>query len=175
MSLYILLIALSLSMDAFSLSLAYGTLNLEKKYIKKLSIIVGIYHFFMPIIGHKTGNILLKLVPINPNIIVFIVLTFIGIEMLIDSFKNEEEVKIMTLKELLLFGLAVSLDSFSVGLGLDAISKSHLITILTFSLTSLTFTYIGLILGKKINNKIGKISTIIGGIVLIIIGITYIS
>lgn len=175
MSLNIILIALSLSMDAFSLSLAYGTLNLEKKYIKKLSLIVGIYHFIMPLIGHKIGNILLKLVPINPNIIVFIVLTFIGIEMLLDSFKNEEEVKIMTLKELLLFGLAVSLDSFSVGLGLNTISKNHLITLTIFSITSLTFTYIGLILGKKINNKIGKISTIIGGIVLIIIGITYIS
>lgn len=174
MPLNIILIAISLSMDAFSLSLAYGTLNLEKKYIKKLSLIVGIYHFFMPLIGHKIGNILLKMVPIKPNLIVFIVLTFIGIEMLLDSFKNEEEIKIMTLKELLLFGLAVSLDSFSVGLGLDAISKKHLITLTIFSITSLTFTYIGLILGKKINNKVGKISTIIGGIVLIIIGITYI-
>ena len=46
----VMLIAISLSMDAFSLSLAYGTLNLEKKYINLLSIIVGVYHFFMPII-----------------------------------------------------------------------------------------------------------------------------
>ena len=174
MSIYIILIALSLSMDAFSLSLAYGTLNLEKHYIKKLSIIVGLYHFIMPLIGHTIGNILIKLLPIKPNIIVFIVLTFIGIEMIIDSFKNEEEVKIMTLKELLLFGLAVSIDSFSVGLGLNTISKNHLLTLATFSTTSLLFTYIGLILGKKINKKIGKISTIIGGIVLIIIGINYI-
>ena len=175
MSLYIILIAISLSMDAFSLSLAYGTLNLEKKYIKKLSTIVGIYHFIMPLIGNTIGNILLRLVPIKQNLIVCIVLTFIGIEMLIDTFKKEEEIKIMTLKDLLLFGLAVSLDSFSVGLGLNTISKNHILTLITFSLTSATFTYIGLILGKKINNKIGKISTIIGGIVLIIIGLTYIT
>lgn len=175
MSLYIMLIALSLSMDAFSLSLAYGTLNLEKQYIKELSIIVGIYHFIMPLIGHRIGNILLKLIPLNPDIIVFIVLTYIGIEMILDSFKNEEIKKIMTLKELLLFGLAVSLDSLSIGIGLDAISKNHVTTLLTFSITSLTLTYIGLLLGKTINNKIGKISTLIGGIVLIIIGITYIT
>ena len=175
MSIYIFLIALSLSMDAFSLALAYGTLNLEKKIIKKLSLIVGIYHFIMPLIGHTIGNLLIKIIPIKPNLIVFIVLTFIGIEMLIDSFKNEEIKKIMTLKELLLFGLAVSIDSFSVGLGLKAISDNHITTITTISITSLVFTYIGLQLGKKINNKIGKISTIIGGIILIIVGIMYIT
>ena len=53
-------IAVSLSMDAFSLSLAYGTLNLEKKDINNLSLIVGIYHFFMPLLGLFIGNIVLK-------------------------------------------------------------------------------------------------------------------
>ena len=45
----IMIIAVSLSMDAFSLSLAYGTVNLDKKSCLKLSIIVGLYHFFMPL------------------------------------------------------------------------------------------------------------------------------
>lgn len=170
----ILTIALSLSMDAFSLSLAYGTLNLEKKDINKISIIVGIYHFIMPLLGLTTGKILIELIQINPNMIVTIVLSFIGIEMIIDSFKKEEAVKIMTQKELLLFGLAVSIDSFSVGIGLEAITKKYLLSVLTFSISSFTFTYVGLMIGKKINNIIGHISTLIGGLILIIIGITYI-
>ena len=170
----ILTIAISLSMDAFSLSLAYGTLNLKQSYIKKLSIIVGIYHFIMPLLGLTIGKILLKLIPINPNIIVTIVLSFIGIEMFLESFKKEEEVKIMTKKELLLFGLAVSIDSFSVGIGLEAITNKYILSVSMFSISSFTFTYIGLIIGKKINNLIGKISTLIGGLILIVIGITYI-
>lgn len=170
----IIIIAVSLSMDAFSLSLAYGTLNLEKKYIKKLSTIVGIYHFIMPLLGLSIGNIVLKLIPINTNIIVCIVLSFIGIEMIIDTFKNEEEIKMMNIKELLLFGLAVSIDSFSVGIGLKALTNKYILSVAMFSLSSFIFTYIGLILGKKINNLIGKISTLLGGITLIIIGIIYI-
>lgn len=170
----IIIIAVSLSMDAFSLSLAYGTLNLEKKYIKILSTIVGIYHFFMPLIGLSIGNIILKIIPINTNVFVCIVLTFIGIEMIIDTFKKTEEIKIMNLKELILFGLAVSIDSFSVGIGLKTITNKYILCVTIFSLTSFIFTYIGLILGKKINNLIGKISTIIGGLTLIIIGILYI-
>lgn len=170
----ILIIAVSLSMDAFSLSLAYGTLNPEKKYIKKLSIIVSIYHFIMPLLGLTIGNILLKIIPLDPNIIVFIVLTFIGIEMIIDSFKKEDNVHLMTLKEMILFGLAVSLDSFSVGVGLETLTNNYIISVSMFSLSSFIFTYIGLTIGKKINNLIGPISTIIGGLILIIIGITYI-
>lgn len=171
--LLILTIAVSLSMDAFSLSLAFGTLNLKKQYINKLSLIVGIYHFIMPLIGLFIGNIILKL-PINSNIIVTIVLSFIGIEMIIDSFKKEDNIKIMTLKEMIFFGLAVSIDSLSVGIGLKAITNNYIIAVTTFSVSSIIFTYLGLNLGKKINNLIGKISTLLGGITLLIIGILYV-
>ncbi len=169
----VIIIAISLSMDAFSLSLAYGTLNLEKKYINLLSTIVGIYHFCMPLLGMWLGNSILKILPISTNMIVFIVLVFIGIEMIVESFKMERNISLMKLSELLVFGFAVSLDSFSVGLGLTAIYKNPWVSSFIFSISAALFTYIGLYLGKKINNLIGKISTIIGGIMLIIIGILY--
>ena len=169
----IIVIAVSLSMDAFSLSLAYGTLNLEKKNVYELSIIVGIYHFVMPIFGVYCGTKILRLLPINSNILVFLVLVMIGIEMIVDSFKEKEEIKIMKVAELILFGLAVSVDSFSVGIGLKSITSNIWISSLIFSITSLSFTYIGLILGKKINSIVGKLSTIIGGMVLLIIGLIY--
>lgn len=172
--LIVLVIAVSLSMDAFSLSLAYGTLDLSKKNIQKLSIIVGIYHFVMPLIGLFVGNAILKFFPVAPNLIVTIVLCFIGLQMVIETFKNGEDMKIMSLSELLLFGLAVSIDSFSVGIGLNAINNNFLLCSLLFSLSSFCFTYMGLVLGKKVNHLIGKASTFIGGIVLIIIGIIYI-
>ena len=169
----IIVIAVSLSMDAFSLSLAYGTLNLEKKNVYELSIIVGIYHFVMPIFGVYCGTKILSLLPINSNILVFLVLVTIGIEMIIDSFKQKEEVKIMKMIELILFGLAVSIDSFSVGIGLKSITSNIWFSALIFSITSFSFTFIGLILGKKINSIVGKLSTIIGGMVLLIIGLIY--
>lgn len=169
----IITIAVSLSMDAFSLSLAYGTLNLKKKDILSLAAIVGIYHFFMPLLGNLAGSLFLKVFPIEPKVIVFVVLVFIGIQMIIEGIKGNAEVKGLSLWEKILFGLAVSLDSFSVGIGLQSISNKYALCALIFSVSSFVFTYIGLILGKKINNIVGKISTIIGGVVLIIIGIAY--
>lgn len=173
-SILFIMIALSLSMDAFSLSLAYGTLNLEKKNIHLLTIIVGSFHFVMPLIGNWIGTLILSLVPMNPDLIVFVVLTLIGIEMIIDSRKEEIDIKKMSYFELFLFGFAVSIDSFSVGLGLTSFTHHLFFTALLFSLCSAFFTYIGLLLGKKVNQKIGKISTLIGGILLVLIGLLYI-
>lgn len=169
----VIIIAVSLSMDAFSLSLAYGTLNIEKQQMNLLSIIVGIYHFFMPLIGMWIGKKILFLLPIQPNTVVFIVLLVIGLQMIIESFKKTRSVSVMKFAELLIFGLAVSLDSFSVGLGLRAIYTNPYISAIIFSISSFLFTYLGLYLGKKINNMIGRISTRIGGIALILIGVFY--
>lgn len=171
--LLVLLIAVSLSMDAFSLSLAYGTLNLNKKDIIKLAIIVGVYHFLMPLIGMLIGDYLISFLPVNTDFIVFAILSIIGVQMIIETFKEEKKVETMNFIQLLIFGLAVSIDSFSVGIGLKMIDSSFILTALTFSLSSFIFTWLGLILGKKINLLIGKVSTTIGGIVLIIIGFIY--
>lgn len=169
----VIIIAVSLSMDAFSLSLAYGTLNMERKEMRLLSIIVGLYHFFMPLIGMWIGKTILEILPIKQNTIVFIVLFFIGLQMIFETFKQDRNISIMKFSELLIFGLAVSIDSFSVGLGLRTIYKNVYVSSFIFSISSAFFTRLGLSLGKKINNLIGKVSTILGGIALMIIGILY--
>ncbi|MBQ9181593.1 MAG: manganese efflux pump [Bacilli bacterium] len=169
----IIIIAFSLSMDAFSLSLAYGTLNLNKKDMLSLSFIVGLYHFFMPQIGVIVGDTLLKIIKINPNFIVFIVLSFIGIEMIFESFKKEENIKKLKLMEMILFGLAVSIDSFSLGIGLKVITNNILISCIFFSAFSFIFTLIGLFIGKKTSEILGFISTLLGGIILVIMGVLY--
>lgn len=169
----VFLIAVSLSMDAFSLSLAYGTMNIEKGKRILISIVVGIYHFIMPLLGMLVGYKIINLLPIKPESAVFFILSVIGIQMIIETFKEENNISILKFREILLFGFAVSLDSFSVGIGLNTIYENPLISAAIFSITSLIFTYLGLYLGKKINELIGKISTLLGGIGLIIIGFIY--
>ena len=168
------IIAVSLSMDAFSLALAYGTQNISKPKTIILSISVGIFHFFMPLFGYIVGYKIINILPIKPNTLIFIVLFIIGIQMILESIKNNNIVKPLSYIEILLFSLAVSLDSFTTGLGLDILYKSKLVSIILFSLCSFSFTYLGLNLGEYISNKIGKISTFFGGITLIVIGVIYI-
>ena len=168
-----LIIGISLSMDAFSLSLIYGTAGLSKKNIYLLSIIVGMFHFFMPLVGILFGNIIQNYFIFNINLIVSIIFGIIGIEMIISS-KKENDIKItINLLGFILFGLSVSIDSLTTGIGLSVINNNYLECSSIFMLTSSLFTFIGLRLGNKLNEKLGSISTIMGGMILILLAIYY--
>lgn len=170
--LLVLIIAVSLSMDAFSLSLAYGTIGLEKNKIISLTTTVALFHFFMPLLGLFLGSFIIKTFSINTSFLTFIVLVFIGIQMIIESIKGNDE-KEVNISNIIFFAFAVSIDSFMVGIGLSSISDLYMLSCLTFSLCSGFFTYIGLILGNYVNLLLGKIAPILGGVVLIILGISY--
>lgn len=169
----IFLIGISLSMDTFSLSLCYGTLNIPKSKCIALSLVVGIFHFFMPLLGLTVGNMIIGKIIIDGKYIVLIILSLIGIDMILSSFKDEEKKVLTSFAGIILFAFSVSIDSFSTGLGLNLITNNILSAVIIFSLTSSIFTYLGVKLGTKLNEKFGKISNIIGGTVLILIGICF--
>lgn len=164
----ILLIGISLSMDAFSLSLIYGIIGIKPKEKILLSLIVGIYHFIMPLIGLSFGSLINSISFINLHIIAAIILLYIGVDLIISNFK-EEELPNISILGFILFGLSVSIDSLTVGIGLKAITNNYLLSSLVFSISSLIFTYIGLLLGNIIGKRIGNYAKTLGGIVLIII------
>ena len=170
MFLTILLIGISLSMDAFSLALVYGIIGMNHKQKIILSLIVAIYHFIMPLIGLSFGSFIDNISFINLDIIASIILIYIGIDLIISNLKKENILNI-TLLGFLIFGLSVSIDSLTVGIGLKAITNSFLLSSIIFSLSSFLFTYLGLILGNVIGKKIGTYSKIAGGIILIVIAV----
>ena len=166
----ILLIGISLSMDAFSLALVYGMIGISNKQKILLSIIVGIYHFLMPLIGLKFGLFIDSISFINLHIISSIILIYIGIDLIVSNFK-EDGTLIISLLGFIMFGLSVSIDSLTVGIGLKAITNNYLLSAINFALLSLIFTYLGLMLGNTIGKRIGKYAKLLGGITLIIIAI----
>ena len=168
-----LLVGISLSMDAFSLALVYGMQNINKKDKIILSSVVGLYHFFMPLIGLKLGNIINNIFIIELNILMSIIFFIIGIEMIISSFKDAKEKINISIIGFILFGLSVSIDSLTTGIGLNAINNNYLEVSLIVAITSSIFTYLGLTLGNKLSKKIGRYSTTTGGIILLILGIYY--
>ena len=168
-----ILIGIGLSMDAFSLSFSYGTLNINKKDRVILSSLVGLFHFFMPLLGLFIGNIILKYIIIDLDILLAIIISLIGIEMIISSIKKEDNTMLLSLLSFILFAFSVSIDSFSVGIGLKGINNNYLQVSIIFSLCSFIFTYIGLILGTKLSDLVGRYAKTIGGIILIGLGIYY--
>lgn len=167
----ILLIGISLSMDAFSVSLS---ISLSKTKINYAFVpIVGLYHFVMPLLGAYTSNSLINNIFVSSNIIIGIILCLIGINILI-GIKDKQEHNIVNIFSYILLGLGVSLDSFGTGIGIKLINSNMIVNSTIFSICSMIFTYIGLKIGNLLNESLGKIANVIGFIILITLGISYI-
>ena len=168
------LIGISLSMDAFSLALLYGTYGLSKKDQLMLSTIVGIFHFFMPLIGLFFGNVVFHYLMVDSNFVVGIIFGLLGIEMFISSFRSEEVKILIGFVPFLLFGLSVSIDSLTTGIGLSSISDNYLMVSSLFMFFSAFFTYLGLKLGGFLSDRFGKVATMFGGSLMIFLAFFYI-
>lgn len=164
-------IGLSLSMDTFSLSLSIGTTSPTTKQIIKTSIIVGIFHFIMPLFGSTIGNIFSKNI-IQTNYITFTIFIILALQMFFNR-NSEEKVDILTVFSMILFAISVSLDSFSVGIAFGITKESIIISGLIFSIVSATFTYLGLKLGKKLTEKYQEKTTYLGILLMLIIAFKY--
>ncbi len=164
--------AIALSLDAFSLAIIYGTVLKEKRTILILSLAVGIFHFFMPFLGYLMSNLVIARFISNTNFIAFVIFLILGLEMLFS--KNEEDtlMNFSKLTSILLFAFTVSIDSFSVGIAIASSGKIFM-PMCMFSTVSFLFTYVGLIIGKKINGLFGKYTTKIGGLMLIFLSFYY--
>jgi len=169
-----LLVAISLSMDAFSLSLIYGTYGMSKKNEVLLASIVGMFYFFMPLLGLGLGSVLMKYFVFDLDIVVGIIFLIIGVEMIISAWKDDDVKILIGIVGFLLFGLSVSIDSFTTGIGLSVISKNYIGVAILFMIVSGIFTYIGLRFGNRLSERFGKYATVSGGILLCLLSINQI-
>ena len=165
----IFFIGIALSMDAFSIALSIGTNNLSKKSIVLTITLVGLMHFIMPQLGLMLGNQVYNFININPKFIISVILYYLIIVMYFD--KSSKNVNIESFINIFLFAFSVSIDSFSVGIGLKALTDKILIPPIIFSLCAGTITYMGLILGKYSQKVWQEKASLIGIILLISISI----
>lgn len=153
-------------MDAFALSLSYGIKKISKKTIIITALMVGLFHFFMPLIGSVIGTYLFEYTIFKPKIILFLVFLILSIDMFTHFFENEEKIRNLNLIGTLIFAFSVSFDSLSVGLGIRYLYDNIFLVVSLFCFISALFTIFGFYLGKTLSQKIGKYSFLIGSATL---------
>ena len=169
----VFLIGIALSMDTFSLSLSIGIFNIKKEEAIRLSLIVGVMHFIMPFLGMVIGSKVIFLLKLNADILLGFILIIIALEMFIDIIRGKEEKFNLSIWGMFLFALGVSIDSFSVGLGLSAITSNVYLAMLIFSICSFSFTLLGTIMGKAASKFLGVYASGLGIIILFILGLVH--
>lgn len=164
----LILIGLSLSIDAFTLSMAYGLLKIPKNQIILTSISVGIFHYIMPLLGYKTNKIINKYIQIDEKLVLIIILILIIIEM-IKSYNEHKEYHEFKLISIISFSFLVSIDSFTLGLALNYITTNKCLASLIFMILSSSLTFLGFNLGKYARTKFEKHSKLLSIIILSLI------
>ncbi len=172
----LLLLAVGLSMDVFSVSAATGCGmgKIEREQMLRLAAAFGAFHVFMPVIGWFAGDRVAALIAGYDHWLAFLLLAFVGGRMLIEGIRGEDAVdpsRILELRSLLLFSLAVSVDSIAVGLSFGLEGVPILFPSVLIGVTAFVFTYIGVAVGCKTGEWIGRWSQVAGGLVLLLIGL----
>ena len=173
----ILLIGVSLSMDAFAISVTNGlTLkNFNWHHALWMGIYFGGFQFLMPLIGCFLGSTVSRYVTALGPYISFALLAFIGGKMLFDSIRggdDEEGMLTLSHKRLLAMAVATSIDALAVGVSFAFQPDVKLLpSCILIGCTTFVISFGGAMLGSRIPGISGKKAGILGGIVLIAIGV----
>ncbi|MFA6296766.1 MAG: manganese efflux pump MntP family protein [Patescibacteria group bacterium] len=171
----IFFIAIALSFDAMAVAAANGAHHhqMGAKKALRIAFFFGFFQFLMPLIGYILGIGLVQFISGIDHWIAFILLTILGVRMLIESFKKEEEKKIdiHSLKILLTQSIATSIDALIIGVTIALLPVNIWLSVSIIGITTFTLSLISIYIGKKSGEKWGKKAEIIGGLVLIGIGL----
>lgn len=176
-----ILLGVGLAMDAFSVSLANG-LNESCMKKRRMCLIAGTFALFqaiMPMTGWVCVHTFVeKFTAFEKYIpwIALILLVYIGGKMLIEGIKNKDCTENcggrLGMGALIMQGIATSIDALSVGF---TIAHYNAVMALVCSLIIATVTFVicmgGLEIGKKFGTEFSGKASMLGGIILIVIGI----
>ena len=189
----VFLSGVSLSMDAFAVSVCDGMVyrNVTKRKAVLIPLTFGIFQAVMPIIGFYI-SMAFRQIEVFDSIdhwIAFALLLIIGGKMIFDGAKDlrkkeDEELKPknFSMASVLVQGVATSIDALFVGFGLSVMLEGVVqniqlwawISVAIIGVTTFVISLIGVLIGVnvgKLFKKRASVATIVGGAVLILLGV----
>ncbi len=171
----ILLIAISMAMDAFAVCLVAGSLGQASspRPVFRLSFHFGLFQFLMPVLGWLAGRTLEPLIRNYDHWVAFGLLLLVGLHMIQAAVQGEETLRPDPSRgwTLVFLSVAVSIDALAVGLSLGVLGISVWYPALIIGIVTGLLSLVALRLGRDFGTRLGKPVEIIGGVVLIGIGL----
>lgn len=171
----VLLIALSMSTDAFAAAVAKGAALHRPRLSEavKTGLIFGGIESLTPLIGWALGRAASRYVAAFDHWVAFALLAAIGVKMIRDSFQRDEtdeKPQSHSVLALAVTAVGTSIDALAVGVTLALVNAPILVTALAIGAATFTMTTIGLMAGHRLGARFGKHAELFGGIALIAIG-----
>lgn len=174
----LVLIAIGLSMDAFAVSICKG-LGMKKLNIAQALVIAlffGGFQALMPLLGWLLGVQFQHYIVNIDHWIAFALLALIGGKMLWDAFHSNDDPSCaakdskLAIGELLMLAIATSIDALAVGITFAFLQVEIIPAITLIGVITFVIAFFGVMIGNRFGARYEKPATIIGGVVLILIG-----
>lgn len=173
------LIALGLSADAFAVSISNGMCvgELNKRHTIVTATTFGVFQSIMPIIGFVLGTTFSDIILKYQHWVALILLGSIGINMIVEYFKERKNPmdcsakNLFSFKNLILQGIATSIDALAVGVSFVALSANIIPSATYIGVITFFICAFGVVMGNKFGSKIGIKAKFIGGFILATIGL----
>ena len=170
------LIAIGLSMDAFSVSICKGLTT--KRFSWRRALVCGLWFGFfqalMPVIGYFLGAQFQEMIEAYDHWIAFGLLFLIGANMIREAFSKKEgasQNSSLGFRTMFLLAIATSIDALAVGFSFACIQVELWSSVAVIGLTTFVFSVLGVKIGNVFGSKYEKSAGVIGGIILILIGL----
>lgn len=177
----ILLIAVALAMDCFTVSMVSGVMTRKMFWGRNLrmALLFGFFQAAMPFIGWIAIHFFQSSVEAYDHWIAFGLLLLIGGKMILDAFNEEDEATFnpLNLGTQLTLAVATSIDALAVGISFSCSGygtvQSLILPLAVIGLVSFIFSIAGLLLGVRFGGAVARRfkPEIIGGVILIAIGV----
>ncbi len=171
------LIAVGVSADAFAVAVGKGlqSRRLRLDDALALALCFGLFQAGMPVVGWLLGARFADAVSSFDHWIAFGLLAAIGGKMIWESFTgdddNDDDPGRIGIRELLVLGVATSIDALAVGIGFAFLDVSILGAVVLIGLTTFALTLVGLVVGHRAGARWRGPAEIVGGLILIGIGL----
>lgn len=170
----LIFIALGLAMDAFAVAICKG-LSMKKMEWKKAIIIglyFGIFQGLMPLIGYILGIGFEESIKNIDHWVAFILLVFIGINMIREAFDSKEEADDkVDFKTMIILALATSIDALAIGVTFAFLQVNIILAIVLIGIITFFISVLGVKIGNTFGDRYEAKAEIAGGGILIILGI----
>ncbi|RJX19026.1 MAG: manganese efflux pump [Ammonifex sp.] len=171
----IVLLAVALGVDAFSVCLGIGLVGVSRRRSLLLIAIIAVFHVIMPLTGWWAGETLGAYLGRLAGIVGAVLLFFLGGRMIYAAVRcGVPEVTYAVLPGtvvLLSLGASVSMDALAVGFTLGVYRYEPLVVAVTVGLVAGLMTALGLGLGRVISAWVGRRAQLVGGLILFAVGV----
>lgn len=173
----VFLIAVSLAMDAFAVSVSSGISvpGFGTRQAVKMGLWFGAFQFFMPLAGWYLGTSVSTYIKAVDHFVAFGLLAFIGGNMVWNSLRGgtgEDQVcPDLSPRRLCLLAVATSIDALAVGVSMAFMEVDILLSAAVIGVVAFCLSVVGGLAGRKLGGIFRQRAELAGGLILIAIGV----